>query len=150
MDIFGIGSAVKAAVEVYFNCARRSGRTTGLIKQLKAGDTVYFSTQDMASWFRRRLENDGVEGVKCAVWNWNRTGTVVKSSSRAIFHHSLVESLYREAIDDTAKTIARIEHELSLNEGFLPLEKESQSPFEIGFIEREKFRTRQRGKTDEN
>lgn len=139
MDIFGIGSAVKAATEVYFNCARRSGRTTGLIRQLKAGDTVYFSTQDMANWFSRRLKNEGVEGVKCAVWNWNRTGTVVKSNSRAIFHHSVVESLYREAIDDTAKKIARIESELSLNEGFWTLEKKSQSPFEIGFLERERF-----------
>jgi len=145
MDIFGIGSAVKAAVEVYFNCARQSGRNTALISSLKAGDTVYFSTPDMANWFRKRLEHEGVEGVKCAAWNWNSTGTVVKSKARAIFHHSVVESLYREAIEDTAKTIARIERELSLNEGFSPLEKKSQSPFEIGFIEREKFRTRQRG-----
>lgn len=145
MDIFGIGSAVKAAVEVYFNCARQSGRNTALISSLKVGDTVYFSTPDMANWFRKRLENDGVEGVKCAVWNWNRTGTVVKSKSRAVFHHSVVESLYLEAIEDTAKMITRIEKSLSLNECFLPLEKKSQSPFEIRFLEREKFRNNQRG-----
>ncbi|MCU8000177.1 hypothetical protein [Shewanella sp. SM95] len=112
MDIFGIGSAVKAAAEIYFNCARRSGRTTALIKTLKPGDRVYFANYEMSQWFKRRLKADGVDGVECAVWN-DHAVKLARAKGRAIFDHTLIEDLYKKAIDDKAKLIKRIEDDFS-------------------------------------
>lgn len=116
MDIFGIGSAVKAAAEIYFNCARRTGRTTALIKTLKPGDRVYFASHDMSQWFKRRLREHGVEGVECEVWNMHRIEQNDKHqrcNGRAILDHTLIEALYLQAIDDKSKFIKQIEDAFS-------------------------------------
>lgn len=112
MDFFGIGNAVKAAAQVYFNCACRTGRTTALIKSLKPGDRVYFSNYEMSHWFKRRLKADGVEGVECEVWN-DHAVKLNRAKGRAIFDHTLIEDLYKKAIDDKAKLIKRIEDDFS-------------------------------------
>ena len=40
MDIFGIGGGVRASAEQYFKEARRTGRTSRMLEQLKPGDRV--------------------------------------------------------------------------------------------------------------
>lgn len=115
MDIFGIGSAVKAAAEIYFNCARRSGRTTALIKALKPGDRVYFSNYEMSQWFKRHLKAEGVEGVEgveCVVWN-DHAVKLKCAKGRAIFDHTLIEDLYRKAIEEQANFIKQREDHFS-------------------------------------
>lgn len=112
MDIFGIGSAVKAAAEIYFNCARRTGRTTALIKTLKPGDRVYFASHDMSQWFKRRLREHGVEGVECVVWS-KHCREMKRCNGRAIFDHTLVEKIYLDGIDAQAEMIKRFQDDFS-------------------------------------
>ena len=40
MDHFGIGAAIYGAARVYFQSARRTGRTTALLDGLKDGDRL--------------------------------------------------------------------------------------------------------------
>lgn len=108
MDVFGIGSAVKAAVEIYFNCARRSGRTTALIKALKPGDRVYFSSYERTQSFNRRLKEVGVKGVECKVWD-DRAINHKRAEGRVIFDHELIEDLYKKAIKEQENFIKQSE-----------------------------------------
>lgn len=112
MDIFGIGSAVKAAAEIYFNCARRSGRTTALIKALKPGDRVYFSSYERTQSFNRRLKEVGVEGVECKVWGANSINHK-RAKGRVIFDHELIEDLYIKAIKEQENFIKQSEDHFS-------------------------------------
>ncbi len=61
MDIFGIGTAIRGTVGVYFLSARRSGRTVQMINTLKDGDRVVFATSNMARTVERMARDRGVK-----------------------------------------------------------------------------------------
>lgn len=52
MDHFGIGTALLGCAEVYFRCARRTGRTTSLVESLVSGDRVVCRTENEAFLLR--------------------------------------------------------------------------------------------------
>jgi hypothetical protein len=117
MDHFGIGNGVDSAVRIYFQSARRSGRTTSLVESLKTGDRVVFSTQKEA---RRVLslckERDVViEAIVCDPESPERLfhrGSP-SDASRTVFDHGWVEQFYFNAIERARADIDAFQRNLS-------------------------------------
>lgn len=116
MDFFGIGAAVKGAMNVYFQSARRTGRTTSMLETLKDGDRVYFACQQDARNFDRLCKERG-RGVECLVIDpkepqsiFHRHGTC---SGRAIFDHSWLEQFYQHGLEQMQEHVACLERESS-------------------------------------
>lgn len=115
MDHFGIGAGVEGAVEVYFQSARRTGRTTSMVNSLKDGDRVLFSNEREAKRVERMFKERGVD-VKCLVVDPNALERVKAhgtSQGRTIMDHSLVEQMYSNALRDTRAWVAHFEQSLS-------------------------------------
>lgn len=116
MDIFGIGHAMKAMSHVYFQSARRSGRTTMMIDSLKEGDRVVFANQREADRVKRLIQERGLKYVRCLVCqpadvhDLRQFGT---SQGRTMFDHTLVESLYLNAVHRCEQDIDYMQNDLS-------------------------------------
>jgi len=48
MDLFGIGSAIKAMIVVYRQSARGTGRTVSMVESVKDGDRIVFTNSNAA------------------------------------------------------------------------------------------------------
>lgn len=59
MDQFGIGSALLGCFRVFRECARRTGRTTRFVAQLRDGDVVVFDDVREAQRVRRLCQERG-------------------------------------------------------------------------------------------
>jgi len=129
MDHFGIGSAVKGSVRIYFQSARRTGRTTSLIESVKNGDRIYFSNRQEADRVKRLLRDREIS-AECVVvdpadpHSAYRVGT---PSGRSVFDHTWVEQFYLDAIERCRVEIDRIERETS---GFGTAHMETKRAYE--------------------
>jgi hypothetical protein len=117
MDHFGIGAAVKGATEIYFQSARRTGRTSMLVESAKSGDTIVFADQLEANRVNR-LCVERNKSVQCIVVPTNqpwRAKEIMRgrSTGRLIFDHSWVEMFYRESICDCVEVVDAMQRDLS-------------------------------------
>ena len=72
MDLFGIGNAMKAAVEICFVSCRGTGRTTHMLKSLKDGDRIVFATLREKERVVRLCREQGLQ-VECLFYNPDRS-----------------------------------------------------------------------------
>jgi|TARA_R110000851_G_scaffold13348_1_gene45615 hypothetical protein len=120
MDMFGIGNAVKIAVDMVRRVSRGTGRSNLLLKTVQSGDLVIFSTARAATEFRRRITRSGLENVKVisAGANINMLFEHYRHScpnGRAILDHSWIEDYYSYVIEKASADINVIEQTLSGN-----------------------------------
>jgi len=115
MDFYGIGAAIQGAVNIYLQTARRSGRTTSLLGNLKDGDRVYFANQNECKHFQNqcRARKLNIECVVIPVREPNRVFERPPSQGRAIFSHDWIEQLYKQRIEQTQNHIDQLERESS-------------------------------------
>jgi hypothetical protein len=107
VDAFGIGNAVKGAVEVLFMSARRTGRTTALLEALKDGDRVVCANEASARHmiYELRKWRKKVNVFVVPVKEPNRLFSRPPSDGRTVFDHVWVEDYYRAQIEEAAKDI---------------------------------------------
>lgn len=113
-DFFGIGGAIRGAVEIYFRASRGTGRTIRMIDSLKEGDRVVFLNSDHAKHTVRMAKERGVEidyiisAVVDAPYDLNRKGT---PKGRLIFDHCWVEEFYKKVLERADKDIQFLQDE---------------------------------------
>lgn len=115
MDHFGIGAAMRGMANIYFQSARKSGRTTSLIESVKDGDRIIFANSREAERVRRLCIDRGVD-VECVVIDPNDPGRVFERGTpqgRTIFDHSWVEQRYVLAIEYVQNDIDYLERQAS-------------------------------------
>lgn len=115
MDHFGIGAAIKGMAEVYFHSARRTGRTTALLSNLKNGDRVICIDGQSAERMRRLCRERGLE-VDCIALAPRDPQRVFERGTphgRTIFDHPWIEQFYALAIERAAKDIEHFQRESS-------------------------------------
>ena len=113
MDFFGIGNAIKGAIQIYYRGSRQTGRTTNLLDSLKDGDRVYVAGRGDAKWLQDKCKerNLNIECVSIPVKDAGRVFDLGTSQGRAVFDHNWVEEYYLNAIEQAAKDIAHLEKE---------------------------------------
>ena len=107
MDAFGIGSAVIGAARVYFNSARRSGRTNALMTSIKDGDRVVCATERQARHLQQLLKDHGIN-ASTIVTPPERPDMLFMhgtSTGRTIFDHVWLEQYYLRCLQETASLI---------------------------------------------
>lgn len=115
MDHFGIGAAVQGAARVYFQSARRTGRTTSLVESLKDGDRVVFRSHSEAEHVLHMCKDRGVN-VECIVIDPEDPSKLFErntSEGRTLFDHTWVEQYYFNVIAKAQRDIDYIERETS-------------------------------------
>jgi hypothetical protein len=114
-DMFGIGSAIAAALGVAFGAQRRTGRTTRLIESVKDGDRIIAASGNEATRLANLLAQRGVN-VSVAVidpLNPYKLFELGTAQGRTIFDHTWVEMRYQKAISDAADQMTEMEDRLS-------------------------------------
>ncbi|MCD1264098.1 hypothetical protein B5M44_03980 [Shinella sumterensis] len=101
MDIFGISTAVKAVVEVYFRGARRTGRTKNLLDTVKKGDTVVFVNREQARLFECLCRENEITDVKTVILPVEDPAAIFNlpmTEGRLIFDHVWLEEHYHREV----------------------------------------------------
>lgn len=107
MDIFGIGTALKALQEVYFRSGRSSGRTMAMVSALKTGDLVCFTQQREANRVKKMCEERGVT-IDVIVVDPNHPERLMErgtAKERFVFDHSWVEQYYQRELEESGKRL---------------------------------------------
>ena len=115
MDLFGIGQAVKAVANVYFQSSRRSGRTVSMIESVKDGDRICFASSEEAERVGRLCKERGVD-VECIVIPPSEPERIFErgtSIGRTIFDHSWIEERYINAVEACERGIDHFERQSS-------------------------------------
>ncbi len=115
MDMFGIGTALRAAANLYFTMARRSGRTTLLVENVKDGDRIVCVNQQHMREVERLVKERKVD-VECIVISPEDPKQLFErgtSQGRTIFDHAWIERYYQVSLDRAAENIDRFERETS-------------------------------------
>jgi len=116
MDFFGIGNAIRVAIDMYIFISRRTGRTLSMINSLKSGDRVVFTNSQEANRVRRICEERGIQDVHfkvCDPRNVKDMFNYGTSQGRTIFDHSWVEQYYIQVIEQAIRDIDSLEVNLS-------------------------------------
>jgi hypothetical protein len=123
-DFFGIYTALHAVAVVYFQTARRTGRTTHMVMSLKTGDRVIFTNPAEA---RRVLDiaRKRCVDIECIVINPlnapNELRRLQRSKGRTIFDHTWLERRYLDSLESEACWIAEHEKQLSATDADIPM-----------------------------
>lgn len=118
MDHFGIGTAVEGAARMYFQGARRSGRTTSMLDSLKDGDRIWFADAREANRVERLCKERGLT-VECRTLSVRGLDSVRGAfecgtpKGRTLFDHSWVEQFYMAAIQNAQAAIDHTQRETS-------------------------------------
>jgi hypothetical protein len=116
-DHFGMGAGLTGAARIYFQAARRSGRTAALVDSLKSGDRVVFTTQREARRVKDLCRDRGVDidtfvcspaQAQSLFFRPSPTG-----DARTLFDHQWVQEYYQNALDNAQREVARLQTELS-------------------------------------
>jgi len=115
MDAFGIGAAVRGAVQVYFHSARQTGRTAALINSLQPGDRVVCMSEPQARNLRYRLQHQDIEATVVVVppGNPQKLFELNTSSGRTVLDHNWLEQYYLDQLRHADSNIADWERHLS-------------------------------------
>lgn len=106
MDMFGIGNAIKASLQIIGITARQTGRTTLLVESLKDGDRVLTPTDREAARLRaliaeRRVSAEVVVVSAQRFAEYVHTTGSLPGEGRLCLDHTLVEDIYRRNIEGT-------------------------------------------------
>lgn len=115
MDHFGIGTAMQGMALIYFQSARRTGRTTSLVESVKTGDRVVFIDRDHAKRFQQLCQEREVD-VECIVVPPSEPRKLFQyptSQGRTIFDHCWVQEFYLGAVIRTMEELDYLEREAS-------------------------------------
>lgn len=117
MDHFGIGAAIRGAINIYFRCARQTGRTTSLVESVQDGDRVVFADHQEARRVQRLWRERGVE-VGYAVVDPKTPERLFEleygpAKGRTIFDHSWVEQWYEIALNRASSELDTLAREMS-------------------------------------
>ncbi len=115
MDLYGIGTAIKAAVGFYTVIARRTGRTTTMVNSLKPGDRVIFFNYKDTIIVKTMCRTKGIVDIKFEVHD-PRSHEIFAhgpSRGRTIFDHRWVEEYYLGIINDAVKRLDNLQTQLS-------------------------------------
>ena len=120
MDMFGIGNAVKIAVDMVRRVSRGTGRSKLLLNTVQCDDLVIFANPNDAENFRRKIRGSNLRNIKVisAGANINMLFTHFRHScpnGRAILDHSWIEDYYSYVIQKASDDIDMIEKTLSGN-----------------------------------
>jgi hypothetical protein len=111
MDHFGIGAAMQGIARIYFQSARKTGRTTSLVQSVKRGDRIVFTDSRQAEHVLRLCMERGVT-VECIVVD-PRTPELVfgrgTPRGRTLFDHVWVEQYYLNAIEQAQRDIDNLQ-----------------------------------------
>lgn len=98
MDQYGIGSAMQAMQAMYVNTARRAGRTTSMLQQLKDGDRVICSSQSAQRDIKNRAQKMGLK-IECIhLSDFHDMATMPPTKGMVYLDHTMVERLYEVSI----------------------------------------------------
>ena len=136
MDMFGIGNAVKIAVDMVHRASRRTGRSKLLLNTVQCDDLVIFANPNDAENFRRKIRGSNLRNIKVisAGANINMLFTHFRHScpnGRAILDHSWIEDYYSYVIQKASDDIDMIEKTLSGNIERTPHVNSMWSPDEV-------------------
>lgn len=118
MDRFGITAATRGITSVYFQSARRTGRTTLMLKSLQDGDRVVFANPQEAARVRRlcREIKLAVECVVVAPKDIPRLLSRERPLGNTVFDHGWIEQYFRESIEAAGNDLAELTAVLSAPE----------------------------------
>lgn len=123
MDMFGIGSAVRAILSHYCMGARATGRSTMLARAVRPGDRVVFLDMKDARPFQRLVQTHNSEAhgkVVCMVTSpgglWANGEHVERIPGRTFFDHRWLEAYYTQIIEQAIAEIDDLTAQLSLEE----------------------------------
>jgi len=112
---FGIHAAALMALELFDLASRRSGRTTAVLAQAEPGDLFLTCDERHARRLESELRARGVNGVVVSQCRSiaELDERVSRESGnprrrRILLDHTVVQLLYREAIENTAHSIAHL------------------------------------------
>jgi hypothetical protein len=116
MDQYGIGTAIQGMVRIYTETARRTGRTTHMLDNLKDGDRVVCLTSTPEAKRLERLARERGLKVQFITLDPRQPEKLFESGTpegRTIFDHSWVEEYFRRGIDRLAEDIDRLQRDTS-------------------------------------
>ena len=115
MDAFGIGNAIIGAARVYFQSARRTGRTTALLESLQPGDRVVCLSTQQAQHLRQRIKDQNIDATVIVVPTEipERVFEQRTSIGRTIFDHAWVEQYYLNQLEHAVSDIDSIQRQSS-------------------------------------
>lgn len=116
MDFFGIAAGVRGAMEVYFSCSRKTGRTKRLVESLAIGDRIVCLNEQHASMLRRLMEVHGKNNAECVVVPVSSPAELCKFGTprgRTIFDHPWIEEFYASRMEAAGCEMARLERQFS-------------------------------------
>ena len=116
MDIFGIGTAIKTCVTIYFQSARYTGRTTALLASVNEGDRVVFRSVQDEQYFLSFAKDQGKK-VETIVVNPTEPKDVFStppSRGQTIFDHMWLQDFYNHKLNMAVKEVDYIQKESSV------------------------------------
>lgn len=104
MDIFGIGAAMRGALQILLRAQRATDRSTLLLSIVKPGDEVVFVNAEQARLFERAMRErvPAIVGVQTRVCDPARLDQIMGryvADGRMLFDHVWVEQFYQNALD---------------------------------------------------
>jgi hypothetical protein len=116
-DFFGICNAIKAAVSIYRETTRRTGRTTFLMQNVTTEDRVVFLSEQDRRFFINKAKDeykkDGLNTIVISPSDLNllfRDGT---PRGRTIFDHRFVEEFMSLRISQACDEIKHLQEQTS-------------------------------------
>ena len=134
MDLFGIGSAVRGAMRIYFMSARSTGRTTRLVEILESGDTVVCVDTAQARRIVSLCKDNGQYNVDYIIVDPKYPDNVYhvlagkEIQGRLIFDHVWIEQYYLHAIDSNIKYIDGLKNRFSGKKNRLTIQTDRRWP----------------------
>jgi hypothetical protein len=102
MDHFGIGAAVRGAFNMLMITARRTGRTTSLVRSVQDGDRIVTPNESQARLIRQMLRDYDKHHVEVIVVEPRSPQRLLErgtSQGRTVFEHTWVEDFYKAGIE---------------------------------------------------
>lgn len=114
-DAYGVGNALKAFHHSITLASRATGRTTRMLEQLKDGDRVVLTSENMAQHIRPLLKEMGkdVELVVCPPSNPGKLFERPPSKAYTHFDHDWVDEFYRLALARAGDDLMRLARDTS-------------------------------------
>lgn len=122
MDIFNHGQTLISLQDAFISGARRTGKTTLMLKALKPGDRVVVTTHPRKLQIERQLAELDVKDVDVIVFPVNRAVAVNRAvdyrkfgtpQGRVYFEHTWVEAYYARIIRNADTELQMLHRQMS-------------------------------------
>lgn len=118
MDLFATEQRALAAMNNLFISARRTGRTSLLVDNVRDGDTVVFTNEREAKRVAEMVKARGktIKTLVASPTYLHRLMQGPPARERFVFDHSWLEEAYTNAIHETALALDSISRHMSARE----------------------------------